>query len=479
VNGTNDSMEYWYWMDIERGDELFIYFSGTGDYRYNRTRMLYYVYGPDSWDSSSYVHGEYWYREKQSRDDYTDYWDWICPKEGRYYFYFFADQQAVGDFRVNISRDSPKELFRFGSDTGTQWWTDVSDQNMNDVWKIWLEATDQELEGVQVTITWTNDRRFHLYAYDLVDSFEQNALNVSWGFSGDSVEVVKFTQSYTGWYYIRVEYASWSTPEVYTIRTREYSAPNDGDNDLANATHVLKSASFNGRIEASRDMHDWFKADLEEGDLLGISMQIMDPYNPDYNPGNPNLQNFFEIQVYDPNMQKVTNGYDVNRGWPVPDTYINNLPIQPSDIQLTGTYYIRASFSWSYGAYGDVQNSSGHVIAFCDYMVQIIIPNRTPKINQTALEDVIILEDTTWWETLAGRNVSTLDLHTVFKDPEHGVMTFKVRGNPNRFQGPRARCDDLQGEGEPQHHRHPDGRHLRAPTAQGLAWRDGHQAHGR
>ncbi len=53
VNGTNDSMEYWYWMDIDRGDELFIYFTGTGDAVYNRTRMLYYVYGPVSWESSS------------------------------------------------------------------------------------------------------------------------------------------------------------------------------------------------------------------------------------------------------------------------------------------------------------------------------------------------------------------------------------------------------------------------------------------
>ena len=432
VNGTNDSMEYWYWMDIDRGDELVINFSGTGDARYNRTRMLYYVYGPDSYDSNSVVHSEYWYRQKQSRDDYADYWDWICPKGGRYYFYFFAYQQAKGDFRVNISRDSPKELFRFGLDTGTLWWTDISDQNRNDVWKIWLEATDQELEGVQVTVTWTNDRRFRLYAYDLVDTFEQNALNVSYGFSGDISEVVRFTSSYTGWYYIRVEYASWwSTPEAYNIRTREYSAPNDGDNDLANATHVLKTGSFNGRIEASRDMHDWFKADLVKGDLLGISMQIMDPYNPDYNPDNPNLQNFFEIQVYDPNMQRVRNGYDRNGGWPVPDTYINDLPIQPTDIRVNGTYYIRASFSWSYGAYGDVVNSSGHVIAFCDYVVQITIPNRVPKINQTALEEVIMLEDTTWWETLAGRNVSSLDLNTVFQDPEHGVMTFKVRGNPN------------------------------------------------
>lgn len=431
VNGSNDSMEYWYWMDIDRGDELFIYFSGTGDYRYNRTRMLYYVYGPDSWDSSSYLHGESWYRQKQDRDDYTDYWNWICPRGGRYYFYFFAYQQAKGDFRVNISLDSPKELFRFGSDTGTLWWTDISDQNMNDVWKIWLEATDQELAGVQVTVTWTNNRRFHLYAYDLVDTYEQNTLNVSYGFAGDIAEVVRFTPSYTGWYYIRVEYASWSTPEDYTIRTREYSAPNDGDNDLANATHVLKTASFAGRIEASRDMHDWFKADLVKGDLLGISMQIMDPYNPAYNPDNPNLQNFFEIQVYDPNMQRVSNGYDRNGGWPVPDTYINNLPIQPTDIKMNGTYYFRASFFWSYGAYGDVANTSGHVIAFCDYVVQITIPNRAPRINQTALEEVIMLEDTTWWETLAGKNVSSLDLNTVFQDPEHGVVTFKVRGNPN------------------------------------------------
>ncbi|MCK4971139.1 MAG: hypothetical protein KAS77_11440, partial [Thermoplasmata archaeon] len=431
VNGTNDSMEYWYWMDIDRGDELFIYFTGTGDAVYNRTRMLYYVYGPDSWESSSYVHGESWYRQKQSRNDSTNYWDWICPKGGRYYFYFFAYQQAVGDFRVNIARDSPKELFRFGSDTGTLWWGGVTDQNNNDVWKIWLEATDQELEGVRVTVNWTNDRRFRLYAYDLVDSFEQNALNVSYWYPGDTAEVIMFTPSYTGWYYIRVEYHSWTTQEVYTIRTREYSAPNDGDNDPANATHVLKTASYNGRIEASRDMHDWFKADLVEGDLLGISMQIMDPYNPDYNPDNPNLQNFFEIQVYDPNMHRVRNGYDLNGGWPVPDTYINDLPIQSTDIRVNGTYYIRASFSWSYGAYNDLVNPYGHVIAFCDYVVQITIPNRAPRINQTVLEEVIMLEDTTWWETLAGRNVSSLDLNTVFQDPEHGVMTFKVRGTPN------------------------------------------------
>jgi hypothetical protein len=217
----------------------------------------------------------------------------------------------------------------------------------------------------------------------------------------------------------------------YTLATQFYYAPNDGDNDLANATHVLKSSSIRDSLEASRDMHDWFTVDLFEGDLLGISMQIEDPNNPDYNPGATNLYNFFEIQVYDPYMRRVRNGYDANGGWPVPDTFINNLPIQPADITMNGTYYIRASFSNSWGYWYEPTHTKGNFLAFCDYTLQLTIPNRAPRVNMTALEDVYLLEDTTWWENLAGENVSSLDLETVFLDPERGVVTFSVKGDDN------------------------------------------------
>ncbi len=431
VNGTNDSAEYWYWVDIQRGQELFVYFYGDGEGWYNKSRLLYYVHGPDSWASNAVVHAESWYRNKQRWEDHTDYWSWICPSSGRYYFHFFAYQQAKGDFHVQIDLDSPKEMFRFWSNAGTLWWNTWDDINKNDIWRIWLEAGEQDLEGVQVTLRWTDDHRLHLYGYDLVDSYEQNLLNLSYAFSGDRVEVIRFTASYTGWYYVRVEYSHWSGSQAYTLNTREYSAPNDGDNDIDNATRVLKTASIQGHMEASRDMHDWFAVDLVEGDLLGISMQIMDPYNPDYNPGAANYRNFFEIQVYDPQMRRVNHGYDRNGGWPIPDTYINNLPIQPADIKVNGTYHIRASFSWSYGYYYDATNTSGTVIAFCDYQLQLTIPNRAPRVNETALEDVVMLEDTTWWEDPAGHNVSSLDLNTVFIDPEVGVLEFSVRGNKN------------------------------------------------
>jgi len=430
VNGSDDDAEYWYWMDIERGDELFIYFYGTGE-QYHRTRMLYYVHGPDSYDNSDVVHPYGWYRQKADRNDYWNIWSWICPEGGRYYFHFYAAGDAVGDFHANVSRDTPKTIFRFGQDTGSLWWGDVADLNKNDIWKIWLTTSEQKVEGVQVTVSWTNDRSIHLYAYDLVDTYEQNMLNLSYAHAGDRKEVIRFTASYTGWYYVRVEYGSWGGVEQYTLNTREYTAPNDGNNDRVNATHVLKSSSHRDSIEASRDMHDWYTVDLVQGDLLGISMQIMDPHNPDYNPGAVNFYNFFEIQVYDPYMRRVSHGYDRNQGWPVPDTYINNLPIQPVDITINGTYFIRTSFFWSYGYYYDAQNTSGHIIAFCDYMLQITIPNRAPRVNATALEDVYMLEDTTWWENLAEENVSSLDLETVFLDPELGVMTFSVRGDDN------------------------------------------------
>ncbi|UCC94132.1 MAG: hypothetical protein JSW25_05585 [Thermoplasmata archaeon] len=430
VNGSDDEAEYWYWMDIDRGDQLFVYFYGTGS-RYNRTRMLYYVHGPDSYGSNDVVHAEYWYRQKADRDDYTDLWVWICPEGGRYYFHFFAAGEARGDFHANISRDPPETIYRFGSDTGTLWWGGVTDHNHADTYRIWLSASSSEVQGVEVTVTWPTTHKVHLYAYDLVDRYAQNLLNLSYSHDGDPrKEVIRFTASYTGWYYVQVRDGSWTGSVDYTLATQFYSAPNDGDNDVANATHVLKSSSIRGSIEASRDMHDWYTVDLVQGDLLGISMQIEDPYNPDHNPGATNLYNFFEIQVYDPHMRRVRNGYDANGGWPVPDTFINNLPIQPADITMNGTFYIRASFSNSWG-WNVPAVTGGHIISFCDYTLQLTIPNRAPKVNLTALEDVYILEDTTWWENLAGENVSSLDLDTVFLDPELGVMTFSVSGDEN------------------------------------------------
>ncbi len=430
LNASDDSLQYWYQMDLERGDELFIYFYGTGE-PYHRCRMLYSLLGPDSYDSADYIHGEYWYSQRQSRDDYSDLWDWICPTSGTYYLHFFAIGGAVGDFHVNVSMDEPLTIYRFATDTGTLWWRGVADLNKYDIWRVWLAAEPATVQGVEVTLTWTGARNINLEAFDLVDGFEQNLLNGSYSLAMDQREVIRFTASYTGWYYIRMNYGNWSGELDYTVRTAEYSAPNDGDNDPANATRVLKTNVYTGRIEASRDMHDWYRFDLNAGDLLGISAQLVDPNHPDNNGGTRNFWNLFEIQVYDPYMRRVGNGYDTNYAYPTYATAINNLDIRSTDITLAGMYYMRISFSSSYGWYYDPVNTSAHVIAFCGYTLQITIPNKPPRINASALEDVIMLEDTTWWEDYSGRNVSSVDLATVFLDPEGGELTFSAAGDAN------------------------------------------------
>jgi hypothetical protein len=429
VNGTNSSTQHWYYLDIDRGQEYFIYFYGTGG-AYNRTRMLYSMYGPDSYENNAYMRGERWYRDRQRDNNYWDLWHWICPRDGRYYFRFFAVHEAVGYFHCNISIDDPVQFYRFATDRGTLWWEGVNDQNRNDCWKIWLEAKPNNVEGVKATLTWTTDHALHLFAYDLVDTYEQNMLNVSYTLSGQTgkQEVIRFTASYTGWYYIRAYLSSGDGPCDYTLRTEEYSEPNDGDNDQANATRVPMSGTFDGSIEASKDMHDWYRMDLVKGDTIGISMQIMDPHNPRYNPDGPNYRNYFEIQVYDPRMQRVA--YGRNWAWPVPTTSIS-LPLQSSNIHMDGAYYLRTSFSWSYGPTYDPTNTTGHVIAPCDYSIQITIPNRPPAVNWSILEDIVMLEDTTWWFNLAEENVSYIDLLAVFRDPEGGVLTFSALGDEN------------------------------------------------
>jgi hypothetical protein len=430
LNATNSSLQYWYQFDLDRGDELFIYFYGTGE-PYHRCRMLYSLLGPDSYDNGAYVHGESWYNQRQQYDDYSDLWDWICPATGTYYLHFFAIGTAVGDFHANVSMDRPLTIYRFATDTGTLWWYGITDLNKYDVWKVWLEAQPTTVQGVEVTLTWTGDRNINLEAYDLADSFEQNLLNGSYSMAMDHREVVRFTASYTGWYYIRLNYGNYSAEVDYTLRTAEYSAPNDGDNDPANATLVLKTNVYSGRIEASRDMHDWYRFELDAGDLLGISAQLMDPNHPANNGDTRNFWNLFEIQVYDPYMRRVGNGYDTNYAYPTYATAINNLDIRSTDITLQGMYCMRISFSSSYGWYYDPVNTSAHVIAFCGYTLQITIPNKPPRINATALEDVLMLEDTTWWEDYSGRNVSSVDLGTVFRDPEGGELTFSATGDAN------------------------------------------------
>ncbi len=418
-------------MDIDKGDELFIYFYGTGE-PYHRCRMLYVMRGPDSYDTGTDIHGEYWYNQRQNRNDYSDNTHLNSPTGGRYYFHFYAVGAAVGTFHANVSRDAPSVIHRFAHDTGTLWWTWIGDQNLNDVWKVWLVAGPTNVEGVEVKVTWPyTTHRVSIYAYDLVDGYEQNLLNLSYAFAGDQEEVLRFTASYTGWYYIRIYRTTGEGPIDYDLYTKEISAPNDGDNTVENATWIRKSGALVSSLEASRDMHDWFSVELVKGDTLGISVELMDPNNPAFNPGGANYYNFYEVQVYDPYMRKVRNGYDVNQGWPVPDTFIANLPIQPADIKVNGTYWIRTSFSTSYGYYYDATNTSGHFIAFCNYRIQITFPNRAPNVNATALEDVIMLEDTTWWENLAGHNVSGLDLNTVFADPEDGYLTFFAISDPN------------------------------------------------
>ena len=432
VNASDPSKQYWYKIDLARGDDLFLYWYAESD-NYSRYRILYSFYGPDSYAESAWFHGEYWYRERAQYNDYYDLWDWLCPQNGTYYFRLFAIAGAVGDFHIAISKETPKVTYRFAHESGTVWWASMDSLNKYDYYKIWLEAKQDALDGVEVRLTWTGDKYLDLEAFDLVDRFEASLLNGSYSLAYDKTEVIRFTPSYTGWYYIRVNYNTWADSEGYEIHTTEFTAPNDGDNTPENATMVKRAGTFGGRIEASLDDHDWYRFDLNKGDLLGVSMQIFDPNNPTSSGGTRNWNNHFEIQVYDPYMQRVPNGYGYNGyvQYPVPSDRIENMPIQPSDVKFQGMYYLRVSFYSSSGPWWDPTNTSGHVIAFCRYSLQITIPNKPPRINATALEDVLMLEDTMWWLSYAGDNVSYVDLSAVFRDPEDGEMTFSAQSGPS------------------------------------------------
>ena len=432
VNASDPSKQYWYKMDLAKGDDLFVYWYTESD-NYSRYRILYSLYGPDSYASSAWFHGEYWYDQRANYNDYYDLWDWLCPQNGTYYFRFFAIAGAVGNYHVAISKETPKVTYRFAHESGTVWWVSMDSLNKYDYYKIWLEAKQGTLDGVEVKLTWTGDKYLDLEAFDLVDTFEAGLLNGSYSLGYDKTEVIRFTPSYTGWYFIRVNYNTWADSEGYEIRTTEFTAPSDGDNTPENGTMVKRAGTFSGRIEASLDEHDWYRFDLNKGDLLGVSMQIFDPNNPTSSGGTRNWNNHFEIQVYDPYMQRVPNGYGYNGyvEYPVPSDRIENMPIQPPDVKFQGMYYLRVSFYSSSGPWWDPTNTSGHVIAFCRYSLQITIPNKPPRINATALEDVLMLEDTTWWLSYAGNNVSYVDLGMVFRDPEDGEMTFTAQSDPN------------------------------------------------
>ena len=432
VNASDPSKQYWYKMDLERGDALFVYWYAESD-NYSRYRILYSLYGPDSYASSAWFHGEYWYDQRANYNDYYDLWDWLCPLNGTYYFRFFAVAGAVGNYHAAISKETPKLTYRFARESGTVWWVSMDSLNKYDYYKVWLEAREDTLDGVEVKLTWTGDKKLDLEAYDLVDTFEAGLLNGSYSIGYDKTEVIRFTPSYTGWYYVRINYNTWADSEAYEIHTTEFTAPNDGDNTPENATLVKRAGTFSGRIEASLDEHDWYRFDLNKGDLLGVSMQIIDPNNPSSPGGTRNWNNHFEIQVYDPYMQRVENGFGYNGyvQWPVPSDRIENMPIQPSDVKYQGMYFLRVSFMSSSGPTWDTTNTSGHVVAFCRYSLQITIPNKPPRINATALEDVLMLEDTTWWLDYAGDNVSQVDLGAIFRDPEDGEMTFTTLGDPN------------------------------------------------
>jgi hypothetical protein len=434
LNASDGTKQYWYKMNISRGDELFIYFYGTGEL-YHRTRMFYSMLGPDSYADAAFVHGEYWYDHRDDwYDDYWDLWDWLCPVGGTYYFHFYALYGAVGDFYCNIMHDTPKVTYRSAHETGTVWWYDVNNLKKYDTWRIWLEAQPDTVQGVEVKLTWTGDKYLDVEAFDLADRYEANLLNGSYSIGYDKTEVIKFTASYTGWYYIRVNYNTWWDTENYELWMTLYSAPNDGDNTPDNATLVRKAGTFSGTIEASRDMHDWYRFDLDKGDLLGVSMSFFDPDNPRSNPGGHYFNNHYEIQVYDQYMQRIyPHGYGYSQDvWQdYPQDVINNMPLQPSDVQFTGMYYLRVSFSSSTGPSLDPTNTSHHIIAYCKYDLQITIPNKPPRINASALEDVLMLEDTTWWEDTHGVNHSYLDLARAFYDPEGGDLTFTATSDPN------------------------------------------------
>jgi hypothetical protein len=345
--------------------------------------------------------------------------DMFVYANGTYYLRFYVVTGTSADYHITLRVTTPPVLVSGTAQTAPN---PLAGGILSSYWyKMWLKGGNDTVEQAEVVMTWisTDATNTHIYVYDRKDKQDLGLLNYSVSRSGTTSgsEDCRWAASYTGYYYVKVFSSTLVTSQAKlvtpTTRATILGTKHKTDGNVAQADAKLVSIRMttNGKISEAYDTHDWYKFYLNKGEQFSCKADISDPHMAEY-------YDYYNLTMYTWNGTILVGG----NNWDG-----NNPPISVASLFLgrapyTGLYYLSFSAIWSWSGAGTTDFTGGKLVNSCRYEMDILIPNRRVWIVDPPGE-IKINED----------DEKTIDLKTVFWDPEGDALTYGRAGGDANF----------------------------------------------
>jgi hypothetical protein len=294
-------------------------------------------------------------------------------------------------------------------------------------YRIWLEGGNSSVELADAEMTWTGDTNTHLTVFDRRDDYSLGVLNYSWSRNMDHSESCRFAASYTGWYYIQAFTTTLYSDPIYgvfftikvTILPSTFRA--DGNVQRSDAEMIDIRQEVHGKINQAYDTHEWYKFYLNKDEQFSAKATVTDIHLTTY-------FDYYNLTLYTHNGTILAGAYNQgSTGAP-----ISSCSIFQGRAPYTGLYYLRFSAQYSQSGSGPTDYTNGRLVNSCKYVIDILIPNRRVWIVDPPGE-IRMDEDGQY----------TLDLTTIFWDPEADELSFGTQGGKDNFTLPLSQSTGI------------------------------------
>jgi len=347
--------------------------------------------------------------------------DMFVYANGTYYLKYYVADHNSAPYALVVRVTTPPVLVSGTAQTAPN---PLAGGILSSYWfKVWLKGGNDTTEQAEVVMTWTSVRATdtHVFVYDRKDKFDLGLLNysVSRAATTSGSEDCRWAASYTGYYYVRVFTSTLVTNQDFLVTPTTRATilgtkhKTDGNVQQADAKLVPIRMTTNGKINQAYDTHDWYKFYLNKGEQFSCKASISDPHMAEY-------WDFYNLTMYTWNGTILVGG----NNWDG-----NNPPISVASLFLgrapyTGLYFLSFSAVYSYSGSGQTDFTSGKLVNSCRYEMDILIPNRRVWIvDPPGGGEIKMNED----------EEKTIDLKTVFWDPEGDSLTYGRTGGDANF----------------------------------------------
>jgi hypothetical protein len=423
----------WFKFNASEGQHIEIKFrkyseeprvSGLSGYTFYMKWDLWgpYVAGRNVYSYTSTVGYQGRTYEQHRRDTYSG----LVEKNlgGIYYIRVYVDPPSQNPYRdhayywLNLTVSDVDSMDTQTSYQGKMAQYDANYVNFNfeDYYSINLDADSNSGDKVQVTLTKTEaDHYVYLEVWSKIPfglGHNDHMLNRTY-YTGATLRI-EFTAPHTGLYHFRVyrAFGSHGTTD-YSISVYVDTGLLEGDDVATDATIIPKKMAIASKtLELGYDTHDWYGAEIKDGDkVFDVVLDIVDP---DLSDGHG-----LELTVYNDGgqvMWSTANRYRAGDNWAWRDTLSLPPPGTTTIFDRDQIYYVRVSI--------DPTICAGGVTGFTTmYNLDFNLANRAPKMD-TPFEEMY------QWDEDEGISI---ELESHFSDIDGDSMEYTIFNKTTGF----------------------------------------------